>query len=201
VNHLYQWIKKSIVILIAICTFGVIPPSHPYWNDSPTLSTKSKNESSVDTLSRQDIEESERFDREDWLSHLFVQVEQQSYLKLGDKIAPVIESDFSELVLPELKKTIEKKVAHFTSQELQNIKVSPLPKNNRSEKIFHLVSHSNGTEVFRFHVRTEHPPKKGYFFAFHYHDDSDNFESHQALGTIFWSKDTPPKWGTRKNLS
>ncbi len=198
---MYQWIKKSIVILIAICTFGVITPSHPYWNDSSTLSTKSRNESSVDSFSRQDLEEDEQFSREKWLKNLFVQIEHQSSLKLGDKIGPIIGKEFNELVIPELKKTLEKKIVSYSVPELQKMKVSSLPRNNRSEKIFHLVSGTNGNEIFRFHVRTEHPPKEGYLFAFHYHDDSDNFESHQELGTIYWSKNTPPKWGTREDLS
>jgi hypothetical protein len=84
----------------------------------------------------------------------------------------------------------------FPEESLANLKVTETPGGGLSEKIFHITNSKANEDVIRFHVRRDHPPQQGYWFNFHYHTHHDNFQAHHELGSIYWNKNTPPKWMT-----
>lgn len=139
------------------------------------------------------IEESE-FDRKEFMQHLLEQAEEQSYQKFGSKIRPVIEDEFRDIILPNIEIALNQTAAQFPEEELKNLVITEQPGTGVSEKIFNIKNSMDGKDILRFHVRRDHPPQAGYWFNFHYHTYHDDFQHHHDLGTIYWAKNTPPKW-------
>jgi hypothetical protein len=122
------------------------------------------------------------------------QAEFQSYQKFGTKIKPVIENEFREIILPNIEKALEEMAVQFPEEDLKNLTITEHPGTGHSEKIFNINNPGIGKDVLRFHVRRDNPPQAGYWFNFHYHTYHDDFQSHHELGSIYWAKNTPPKW-------
>jgi len=108
-------------------------------------------------------------------------------LKFGAKIQPRIQERYAKEIFPAYQQKIEQ-LATSTSA------ISHKPSGDYGEKIFHLYDASTNEDILRAHVRVEKRPQEGYYFTFHYHTASDQFSSHQDIGEIYWSKNTPPKW-------
>jgi hypothetical protein len=100
------------------------------------------------------------------------------------------------VILPNIEKAIQEVAVQFPEESLANLKVTETPGGGLSEKIFHITNSKANEDVIRFHVRRDHPPQQGYWFNFHYHTHHDNFQAHHELGSIYWNKNTPPKWMT-----
>ena len=128
------------------------------------------------------------------MEDLVNQAEVQSYRKFGAKIKPVIEGEFRDIILPNIEKALEEMAGQFPEEDLQNLAITEQPSGGYSEKIFHVKNRISGKDMLLFHVRRDHPPQAGYCFNFHYHTYHDQFQSHHELGTIYWAKNTPPKW-------
>lgn len=193
-----KWLRKSIVILVTILTFGIVTPSQAYDLLEEEKQPKrdifeSKGQEPSDSI-EQNVYRQTPVAEEDVLDRLIKEAEVYSYTKFGSRIAPVIEDEFKEVILPNIEKAIENVTAQYSSASMRNLVISERPTGGHSEKIFHIADGKSGQDVIRFHVRKDHPPQAGYWFNFHYHTFSDGFESHHDLGSIYWDKNTPPKW-------
>lgn len=195
-----KWLRKSLVVMITVLSFGMVTPSQAAWLE----------ELSQDPSLNRDIHESKPQDdddyhldritgvpsREQFIDEILVQAESYAYQKFGNKIKPVIEDEFKEVILPEIEKVIEEVTLQFPEGNLQYLNISEFPSGGISERIFHIQNQLNGEDVIRFHVRRDNPPQQGYWFNFHYHTYLDGFQNHHTLGSIYWDKNTPPKWMT-----
>ncbi|MCL6571970.1 MAG: YpjP family protein [Bacillus sp. (in: Bacteria)] len=193
-----KWLRKSLFVVISILTFGLVTPTQlinpvnaENINDRETFDATAEGNSFA--LSSGFIDESEH-DKDIFIGVLLKQAEIQSYQKFGVKIKPVIEDEFKEIILPNIEKVLDNLAVQFPEEDWKNLSITALPSAGHSEKIFNINNRLTGNDVLRFHVRRDNPPQAGYWFNFHYHTYYDDFHSHHDLGTIFWAKNTPPKW-------
>lgn len=193
-----KWLRKSLFVIVSIFTFGLITPTqlmNAVNADSPN--ERDAFEAPLQTNSVLEAEgyfEDSKFDRESFVEELLKKAEVRSYQKFGNKIRPVIENEFRDIILPKIQSAIEETAAQFPTEDLKNLTISENPGRGYSEKIFNIKSSTTGEDILRFHVRKDHPPKQGFWFNFHYHTCYDDFQTHHELGAIYWAKDTPPKW-------
>ncbi|PLR81066.1 hypothetical protein CVD25_06685 [Bacillus canaveralius] len=196
-----KWVRKSFVILVTILTFGMVTPSQVFLYDG-THSGKSTKRDSFESNPAQtaaDFQFSEDIrqplsDREVVVEQIMKEAKEQSMLKFGSKIKPCIEDEFQEIILPEMEKAIDQVISGHPEEDLMNLAITEAPGNGKSEKIFHIFDRITKKDILRFHVRRDHPPQAGFWFNFHYHTHHDQFQAHHDLGTIYWDKNTPPKW-------
>lgn len=188
------WLRKSLVVLISIFTFGMVSPAQANGFLSAP-SDRTEKSASAETTYHLPFENhlDEEAERERFIDRAIREAEQQSFQKFGKKIGPVIEDEFRQTILPNIELAIETVAAQYPGEELQRLEISEVPGGGKSEKIFH-ISGENGKDIIRFHVRRDQPPHEGYWFNFHYHTYHDSFQTHYELGSIFWDKNTPPKW-------
>ena len=188
------WLRKSLVVMISIVSFGMVSPAQA--NGFLTTTTERSEKSTaaetafIDSLELPVDEETER---EMFIDRAMREAEQQSFQKFGSKIGPVIEDEFRETILPNIEKAIEMVAFQFPGEKLSSLRITEMPAGGESEKIFHIIG-DNGKDIIRFHVRRDQPPKDGFWFNFHYHTYHDSFQTHYELGRIFWAKNTPPRW-------
>jgi hypothetical protein len=195
--NMQKWIRKSVVVMVSILTFGLITPPPGFLNGNVNAENSSERdnrdsflESGISTHYLQD----ERSQKEKFIEDMVTLAELQSYQKFGPKIKPVIENEFRDVILPNIEKAIEEVATQFPDEDFMHMAISEQPSGGLSEKIFHIENRLTSEDVIRFHVRRDNPPKSGYWFNFHYHTYHDQFQSHHQLGSIFWDKNTPPKW-------
>lgn len=194
-----NWLRKSLVVFVSILTFGLVSPSPATFLNNNNNDKKPIDEREV-PFARESIEDEAifvdstkgNFSREDFISNMMKEAEAQSYLKFGPKIKPVIEDEFRLVVLPNMEKAINEVTHIFPEEELSYLTVTEFPAAGTSERIFHITR--DNEDIIRFHVRRDRPPQEGYYFNFHYHTYHDQFQTHYALGEIYWDKNTPPKW-------
>lgn len=193
-----NWIRKSLVVFVSILTFGLISPSpSALYNNSDDNSKKTIDESNIPYSSEEvELEEvvvtDNRTEREKIIDNMMLAAENQSYVKFGNKIKPVIEEEFRTIILPNMEKAIHNVTSIFPEEDLTQLTITEFPSAGVGEKIFHIKKDKE--DIIRFHVRRDRPPQEGYWFNFHYHTHHDQFNSHYALGDIYWDKNTPPKW-------
>ncbi|WP_160721203.1 YpjP family protein [Bacillus sp. USDA818B3_A] len=193
-----KWLRKGLFITISILTFGLVTPSQlnnqvnaEKINERDGFEAAAPERSFIH--SNDFLEESE-FNREEFIHDLIKQAEIQSYQKFGTRIKPVIEDEFREIILPNIEKALAQTASQFSEEEVMNLIITEQPGSGLSEKIFNIKDSVSGKDILRFHIRRDNPPQAGYWFNFHYHTYFDNFQSHHELGSIFWAKNTPPKW-------
>lgn len=191
-----NWLRKSFVVLVTILTFGLVTPSQAflYENTNQLKASRASDVENSEKGAELAEEENSNFDKEDFVRQMLTIAEAQSYEKFGTKIGPVIEDEFNEVILPEIEKAIQEVAVQFPEESLAQLKVTETPGGGLSEKIFHITNSMTDEDVIRFHVRRDHPPQQGYWFNFHYHTHHDQFQAHHELGSIYWNKNTPPKW-------
>ncbi|MEK5523248.1 YpjP family protein [Heyndrickxia sp. FSL W8-0423] len=194
-----QWLRKSVVVLVSILTFGLVTPTHAFWNENQEVD-KAKQESANSSFQQTSTNENvfitnkDNVDRQQIIDQLMMEAEKQSYEKFGRKITPVIEDEFREIILPKIQEAIEMTIAQYPKEELSSLAITETPSAGVSEKIFHIYNVKTREDIIRFHVRRDHPPMDGYYFNFHYHTRFDEYQTHHDLGEIYWDKNTPPKW-------
>ncbi|MFP7297941.1 YpjP family protein [Neobacillus niacini] len=188
-----KWIRKSVVVLVSLLTFGLITPTQLINGVNAEKPNERDIFESISTREASYLEES-RVDREGIVRELLKQAEQQSYQKFGTRIKPVIENEFREIILPNIEKALQETAAQFPTEDLVNLSITESPGKGQSEKIFNIKNSDTKNDILRFHVRRDNPPQAGYWFNFHYHTYHDDFQSHHELGAIYWAKNTPPKW-------
>jgi len=193
-----KWIRKSFVVLVSLLTFGLVTPTQLINNvnaEKPTDREPFEATSAWDSfIQEEEIFREPEFDKEKHVKGLMKQAEIQSYQKFGTKIKPVIENEFREIILPNIEKALQDTVRQFPETEVSNLAITEFPGKGQSEKIFHVKNNETNHDILRFHVRRDNPPQSGYWFNFHYHTFEDGFQSHHELGSIYWDKNTPPKW-------
>jgi len=191
-----KWLRKSLVVMVTVLTFGLITPSQLYEHvDKPPKGNAVQSKSQASQEAETQIEYADGSStEEDVIGNLMKDVERHSYTKFGERIRPVIEDEFKEIILPNIEKAIERVAFQHQGDSLKNLVISEIPTGGDSEKIFHIANKEMDQEIIRFHVRKDHPPQAGYWFNFHYHTYMDEFEEHHDLGSIYWDKNTPPKW-------
>ncbi|CAG9622008.1 YpjP family protein [Sutcliffiella rhizosphaerae] len=192
-----KWLKKSLVALITALTFGTIsPPAYLTVDDQKDDSSFGDiSNKEVDTYSNSIIDPfSEEITKESFMMLAKEQAKTQSLTKFGNRIGPKIQDEFSGIILPKMETVIQQFAEEHPTEDLSNLAISEKPGGGDSEKIFHIYHAEDGNDLIRFHVRKDHPPLDGYYFNFHYHTHHDNFQNHHLLGSIYWAKNTPPKW-------
>ncbi|MCM3588647.1 YpjP family protein [Mesobacillus maritimus] len=189
------WLRNSLVVLISIITFGLVSPAQA----SELLSLEPKTNHQSDTYENVTVEEevfqsqSEEESRSLFVQRMVREAEQKSLEKFGNRIGPVIEDEFRQLILPNMEIAIASVAEQFPREDLETLEITEVPSGGVAEKIFHIINAEN-KDIIRFHVRRDHPPLEGYWFNFHYHTHHDQFQKHYELGLIYWDKNTPPKW-------
>ncbi len=196
-----KWMKKSLVILFSIATFGLVtPPASLAVEDKPSEDNLSKATFSNGEIDNALSAELQKLDddqfsltKEQFLTNFISEAEQKSFLKFGDKISVVIEDEFKQVIFPKMEEVITYYLNVEADEQFEQLAISK-PSAGKGEKIFHIYNVETGQDVLRFHVRRENKPLEGYWFNFHYHTYHDSFQSHKDLGSIYWNKNTPPNW-------
>jgi YpjP-like protein len=193
-----KWIRKSFVVLVSLLTFGLITPTQLINNVNAEKATERDTIEAAllrgYTQENSFFETEEVVDKEKFLEELIKQAELQSYQKFGTRIKPVIENEFREIIMPNIEKALQETADQFPAEDFINLAITETPGKGQSEKIFNIRNSETNMDVLRFHVRRDNPPQAGYWFNFHYHTYHDEFQSHHELGSIYWDKNTPPKW-------
>lgn len=189
-----NWIRKSFVVLVSILTFGLVTPTQLINNVDAEKPTKRDIFEAASFINEAELAEDSEFDKEQFIDDLIKQAELQSYQKFGTRIKPVIENEFREIIMPNIEKALFNLADQYPNEDLIHLSITESPGKGQSEKIFHIKNNVSNKDVIRFHVRRDNPPQAGYWFNFHYHTYHDDFQSHHELGSIYWDKNTPPKW-------
>ena len=198
-----KWLQKSLVVLITVLTFGLVTPPQTLFLEKldvdKSLERDTRDENTSDLIVEQSFVEDVKedylqVDKQKWVQLLMKEAENHALTKFGQKIKPVIEDEFRQVILPNVEKAITLVAEQYPDEDLANLAMSEVPGRGMSEKIFHITDINKGSDVIRFHVRRDHPPLQGYWFNFHYHTYHDKFQEHHDLGAIYWAKNTPPKW-------
>ncbi|WNS73924.1 YpjP family protein [Bacillus sp. DTU_2020_1000418_1_SI_GHA_SEK_038] len=197
-----NWLRKSLVVMVTILTFGLVTPSQAFlYEHSNAVKTPKKdifdalseNKNVINNPALAD-EHVGYISKEDFIRQMLMEAEAQSFTKFGARIKPVIENEFTEVILPNIEKAIQNVAEQYPEEELAYLTVTERPGKGHSEKIFNITNDKTNEDVIRFHVRRDQPPQQGYWFNFHYHTHHDQFQAHHELGSIYWDKNTPPKW-------
>lgn len=195
-----KWVQKTIVVMVALLTFGAISPDHEIWS---ALQEKGQPKHSEDPSRISDyvigLEEPVYSEDGDVYSDhsddsLVLTAKEMAYTKFGTKIGPVIGNEFDEIIFPKIEEAIQMTLAKSGDIHKRKLAISERPAGDYAEKIFNVYDLDTRKDLIRFHVRTEKRPQDGYFFNFHYHVSDDRFVAHHSIGEIYWSKNTPPKW-------
>ncbi|MBF8416935.1 YpjP family protein [Heyndrickxia coagulans] len=187
-----NWLKKSMVILVSVLTFGLVPPSHAIWNH--LYKTGNETAETTAAYSNRTAATSRKIDSAALARSFVEDAEKRAYLKFGERIRPVIEDEFRAAVLPNIQTAIAETLQEYPQDKLPLLAVSDQPSAGTGEKMFHIYNTETNKDIIRFHVRRDHPPGDGYYFNFHYHVAFDHFQTHRHLGTIYWGKNMPPQW-------
>jgi len=191
-----SWIQKTLVIAVALLTFGAISPNHTIWEN---ILDERPVQKSIATTHTQltyavDLSEVKPITSPSVIEGAVSQAKEQSLVKFGSRVGPVIAHEFDTVIFPKIQEAIEMTLLEMDNDRLQSFAISENPSGAHSEKIFHIFDTITGSDIIRFHVRTDRKPQDGYYFNFHYHTASDHFIKHYTLGDIYWSKNMPPKW-------
>ncbi|WP_243290806.1 YpjP family protein [Bacillus sp. FJAT-47783] len=188
-----KWVRKSLVVLFTIATFGLVtPPAALTADENQSVEPQSASISSDKPLVSESFEDQRAADA---IQEMVYKAKEQSFAKFGGRIGPVIEDEFSTIILPKMEEVLTA-FLEKEQEQFEKVVISEKPTGGKSEKIFHIYDEKSGQDLLRFHVRIDHPPQEGYWFNFHYHTYHDQFEAHYELGTIFWNHNTPPNWMT-----
>lgn len=192
------WMRKTLVVLFTIATFGLVSPPSALMSDKQSEISLPKQENLSEVQLQSAIKANipaELSSLEDYKTSLLEEAENQSFLKFGAKISPVIEEHYRSVILPKIEEQIIKIVEEQSDQEaFQSLALTDNPAPGRKERIFNVYNMLTGEDILKFHVRLDQPPKEGYWFNFHYHLADDSFQTHYELGSIYWDRNTPPKW-------
>ncbi|MBD1381606.1 YpjP family protein [Metabacillus arenae] len=188
-----KWLRKSLVILFTLATFGLVAPPSALMIDEPSSESSTEADQTKVTYQEHDLQEQVPDPYDQYITSFISKAEERSLTKFGQKIGPVIEDEFRDIIFPKMELVIREYV-NGNDKSFQHLVISKTPSGGKSEKIFHIYNKNTGEDVIRFHVRRDHPPQQGYWFNFHYHTYHDSFQKHHDLGSIYWDKNTPPNW-------
>ncbi|MFD2629837.1 YpjP family protein [Oceanobacillus kapialis] len=194
------WLRKAAVVLITIMTLGMyVPPAY-------LTADETKDDISAKTNIKEDISSSlietespieEGDEQSDGLSlaeSLSEEAKAQTLKKLGPKISSKIDPTFLDAILTGVEESVTSTLATMAEEDFPYVGITDQPTDGWGEKIFNLYDVRTNKAFAKFHVRRDNRPMEGYWFNFHYHVKSDNFETHREIGEIYWDKNIPPKW-------
>lgn len=150
--------------MVAFLTFGLITPTHEIWD---AFDQGSSNRASIDstpgigtavaaeTENSWDEQTQVQEEAVDYSATLIDAAKEQSYIKFGTKIGPKISNEFDSIIFPKIEEAIAMTVASLDEQSLASLTISEKPSGHYGEKIFNVINNATGTDVIRFHVRTE----------------------------------------------
>ncbi|MGM8213290.1 YpjP family protein [Virgibacillus sp. W0430] len=197
--------RKLFVSLIAVLTLGMyIPPATINTESSDTDTEESKNsESSKLTIHESPTLYTDNFNTYETtieshspdhvINALTEKARAQTMEKMGPKIVAHVENEFDQVILPVIENVFASLIT--ASDDIPHAyAITEQPSKGLGERIFHLYDETNEQDIAKFHVRRDLRPLEGYWFNFHYHLYTDNFEEHHEIGNIFWDKNIPPKW-------
>ncbi|WLD91548.1 YpjP family protein [Alkalihalobacillus sp. AL-G] len=209
-----KWLRKTLVVLITVFTLGTVsPPPHLLADSNKEDSKKAASDyiqSHQDPITSEEQEEIDLYSnsweevaasidsteqlQDAFVAHTVYQAHHQTIQKFGTKIEQKRGEEFRSIILPKIEETIAQLSSQIDEETLRNLGITDKPTKGKGEKIFHIMNRESGEDVFRLHVRREHPPGQGFWFSFHYHASSDQFAEHHELGSIYWDQNTPPNW-------
>ena len=191
-----KWITKTMMATVAILTLGLITPNHEIWHnlELEERQVHAAPQNDVTSALQLDAFLEEEQANDVSIDDLVYAAKEQSYMKFGSRIGPVIEQEFESVIFPKMEEAIAMTMARLGDDALRSVAITENPSGDYSEKIFHIVNNETKKDIIRFHVRTENRPFDGFYYNFHYHTVEDKFQTHYDLGEIYWSKNTPPKW-------
>lgn len=190
-TYMLTMLKKALVVIITVCTFGIVTPPAVLLDPAKTDKSKVNVEQAPQTIVEEKVDE---LSAASFVTYIVSEADRQSKEKFGSKISPVIATKFDQTILPKVTDTITTFAENQSPQSFAYLAVSQYPKGGVNEKIMHIYDSRTNEDLLRFHVRRDHPPKDGYYFNFHYHMANDNFVAHHELGKIYWGKNQPPQW-------
>ncbi|MFC3041107.1 YpjP family protein [Virgibacillus xinjiangensis] len=194
------WVRKALVAMITVMTLGMYtPPVH--------LTAEAENEGS-ETDARQDAERGQaaadtreeldvtlELNDQDYLQTLTEKAKEKTLHKLGPRIVPQVEDEFTSVILPKMTDVLEGLVTDQGGGiAVPYYSITEEPSPGVGERIFNIHDDREGKDIAKFHVRRDNRPLEGYWFNFHYHLSQDGFEQHHDIGEIYWDKNMPPKW-------
>ena len=107
-----KWIQKSLIITVALLTFGIIPPDHLIWehlleNKSPLKSIQS-NENTIDFEQVTLKDSTNLVDEPNLIDYIANNAKEQSYIKFGNRIGPVIQMNLTKSYFLKFKKRLKR---------------------------------------------------------------------------------------------
>src|SRR5690606_21632175 len=106
-----NWWQKSLMIAVAVLTLGAISPNHLIWESLLDEKGQPKShaaESDNKHYTYDWIDPSEFYiTGESILDTVHQSAEEQSYLKFGSRIGPVIQDEFQTMILPNIQRAID----------------------------------------------------------------------------------------------
>lgn len=198
------WIRKAIVVLVAIATLGFYAPVSLLEVDaddgkdkvSEAGAYKEQDLESIiveEEIDKPSIDTEEIDERTFYIHEMMEKAKDTTMTKFGPRIANQVEDEFNTAILPTIEQVIEGLV-NEAGDDYIYYGISESPSKGYGERIFHVYDYRTKEDIARFHVRRDNRPLEGYFFNFHYHLKEDNFKEHYEIGEIYWDKNTPPKW-------
>jgi hypothetical protein len=191
--------RKTFVIFMAIFTLGIyVPPISPNADaagQKDVASNPNNNESAIEVVEiRQERSDSTK--EIDYAAVLAERAQVQTMIKLGSRIMPQIEDEFTNIILPTIEEVITTVVAQAEEDAVPYYAITEHPPSGLGERIFNVYDERNKENIAKFHVRREKRPLEGYWFNFHYHLNDDDFVRHHQIGDVYWDKNIPPRWMT-----
>ncbi|WP_100487389.1 YpjP family protein [Sporolactobacillus pectinivorans] len=211
-----NFIKKGLVALVAILTFGTVIPVFPAHyvdkqGDKESIQKEKTQDSPLRSYGSTSQEETQanptvlwgrRFSADvsketlisAFSSYALLEAEQQGFHKFGTRVSEKIGNQYMQEIAPSFVSAIEEVSNAHDESWIRTLAVTHSPSSGMGERILHVYQTGTGNEVLKLHVRRDHPPQDGYWFDFHYHTVSDGFQKHHELKKVFWGKNMPPKW-------
>lgn len=198
------WFRKLFVVFIAVLTLGMYVP--PFVIDTNANDNKdavaSKSDLEDNETQNQEVgEQPERSKSDDELSVEDTYIEQlknkareQVLTKMGPRIVEQVEDEFTESILPIMQEVLESVLLANGERNVGYFAITEQPAKGLGERIFNVYDVRSQKDIIRFHARRDKRPMEGYWFNFHYHLSTDNFEKHYQIGDIYWDKNMPPRW-------
>ncbi len=207
------WMRKLFVAFVAVITLGTVVPTGYLADDKAEPSKTYQEESHLLIEPRDessDLPDHGSIEELDWpflaenvpsselisgfVTYASVQSEEIGLTKFGQTISSRVGTEYKDAIVPKMTEAIASSIEQLDESTIRSLRLTDNPSSGYGEKILHVYNEQTGEDLLRFHVRRDHPPQDGYWFNFHYHDASDNFEEHYEVGKIYWDKNTPPKW-------
>lgn len=148
-----NWIRKSLVVLFTLATFGLVaPPSALTVNKQAPDANYAPEAEEKKLLLHRDSQDQSAIEQPNIVDQFLFEAEKQSFEKFGKKISGVIEDEFRNLVLPQMEEVI-KTFLETEKEKFADLAISQKPANGKGEKIFHIYDRMSGKDLIRFHVR------------------------------------------------